>query len=140
MTRGQTPHLKAAFLAAFRQRGIVTHACRASGVDRYTVYHWRRIDPKFEAAFTEAEIESTEVMEDEARRRAVDGVTRLKFDKDGDALTDPRTGELYFETQYSDTLLIFMLKARKPETYREPRQGSAPEGLGAPPDSLAADA
>ena len=139
MTRAQTTHYKAAFLESFRKRGIILAACRETGVTRDTVRFWRTNDPKFEAAYLEAEIESTEVMEQEALRRGVDGLTRKKFDK-GEPLIDPETGRQYVEREYSDSLLMFMLKARKPSTYREPRQGSAPEGLGVPPEAMAADA
>ena len=65
---------------------------------------------------------ATEVLEAEARRRAVTGVRRLKFDK-GQAIIDPETGEPYVELDYSDVLLIFLLKARAPEKYRENQNG-----------------
>lgn len=49
-------------------------------------------------------------MEREAYRRAVDGVEKGVYYK-GDRIAT--------EHEYSDTLLIFMLKARAPEKYRE---------------------
>ncbi len=54
--------------------------------------------------------DGTDRMEDEARRRAVDGVEESVFYQ-GEQVSTVR--------RYSDTLLIFMLKARRPETYRE---------------------
>lgn len=50
------------------------------------------------------------MLEQEARRRAVDGVEDFRLDRDG--------GEHTFR-RYSDTLLIFLLKAKRPDVYRE---------------------
>jgi hypothetical protein len=120
MTRGQTVQLKKAFLEHFRVSGNVLRSCQAAGVTRRAqVYEWQEHDDAFAVAFHQAEIEATEVLEDEARRRAAEGTRRLKFDKDGKALMDPETGDYYIEREYSDTLLIFLLKARAPEKYRD---------------------
>lgn len=89
------------WLDAFRKYGTVTQACRVTGIGRTTVYDRRNADDQFAQAWTEVEDETTEAMEREAYRRAVDG-----FDRNG-------------ERHYSDTLLIFMLKARRPEKYRD---------------------
>lgn len=91
-TQGQSVRLKKGFLDAFRLTGNVTQACSASGVGRSTVYRWQEHDEQFALSFRQAELESTELLEAEAQRRAVSG---------------------------SDTLLIFLLKARAPEKYRE---------------------
>ncbi len=119
MTRGQTAQLKKAFLQDFAKTGNVSESCLNVGIGRRaTVYDWQELDDQFAAGWREAELVSTEVLEAEARRRAVTGVPRLKFDR-GVAVTDPSTGEPYVENEYSDTLLIFLLKARAPEKYRE---------------------
>lgn len=131
MTRQQSQRLKRAFLESFRLCGNVTVASKVVGVERHTVYTWQEHDPAFVIAYQQAEIEATEVLEEEARRRAVDGVERPIY----------HAGKVVGHTrEYSDVLLIFLLKARKPGTYREPRQGSAPPGLGVAPLALAADA
>lgn len=49
------------------------------------------------------------------RRR---GVERPKFGRDGRALVDLRTGSPYVERQYSDALLMCLLRARRPRVYR----------------------
>lgn len=56
-------------------------------------------------------------LEDEALRRAKDGLRRLKFGKDGLPLNDPETNKPYTEYEYSDTLLMFLLKGLLPEKY-----------------------
>jgi hypothetical protein len=93
VTTEQAVHLKKAFLEHFRAHGNVSWACRAVGITRRpTVYEWQEHDDEFAAAFREAEIEATETLEQEAYRRAFQG---------------------------SDTLLIFLLKARAPTKYRD---------------------
>ena len=130
MTETQSARLKRRFLARFAETGNVTDACRAAGIKRRrVVYEWQERDDEFAAEYREAEIIATEVLEIEARRRAVEGLRRLKFDK-GVAITDPETGEPYRELEYSDTLLIFLLKARAPEKYRD---NNGQGGLGQPP-------
>lgn len=119
MTRGQTVHLKKAFLTNFARTGNVTESCENVGIERRaTVYDWQELDDEFAAGWREAEVIAVERLETEARRRAVDGQRRLKFDK-GTAIIDPDTGTPYIELEKSDTLLIFLLKAHAPEKYRD---------------------
>lgn len=101
-----TAHLKKAFLDAFSQTGIVLAAAEAAGVPRRNVYYWLEHDERFALAFRQAEEDSTQRLEREAWRRAADGVEKLSA-----------SGRPY--TDYSDTLLIFLLKARRPERYRD---------------------
>jgi hypothetical protein len=100
---------KPAWLEAFRELGMVSAACKKVDVGRRTVYN-ARVDEDFAAAWDEIEHETTEAMETEAYRRAVEGVSEPVVSA-GKHVTDVQ--------KYSDTLLIFMLKARKPETYRD---------------------
>jgi hypothetical protein len=112
--RSLTREHKARFLAHYRQRGNVTTAAEAVGIDRATVYKWQQGDSRFAAAMAAAEGEATERLEAEAWRRAVDGVERERpiFSR------GKRVGRETIR-EYSDTLLVLLLKARKPETYRE---------------------
>ncbi|HEX6983959.1 MAG TPA: hypothetical protein VF170_01220 [Planctomycetaceae bacterium] len=108
-----------AFLAAYRECGTIAGASRAAEVGRRTHYEWLGSDPAYRAAFADAREEAGELLEAEARRRALDGVRRMKFGRDGKPLIDPGTGEPYVEHEYSDVLLIFLLKGAMPEKYRE---------------------
>lgn len=110
-TRAQTAQHKKAFLEVFRVLGNVSAACRDTGVDRRDVYRWKENDAKFLEAFNDAEAESTELMEREAYRRAVEGVRRPIYSRDGNHIDT-----VY---DYSDTLLMFLLKARAPQRFRE---------------------
>jgi hypothetical protein len=98
------------FLDSFRELGTVSAACIAAGIGRTTAYRWRQADEDFALAWHDLEEDTTDEMEREAYRRAVEGVPEPVFHKGEEIATINR---------YSDTLLIFMLKARKPETYRE---------------------
>lgn len=98
------------FLAAFRDTGLVTEACEVAKVGRSTVYQERQRNEDFALAWADIELETTEAMEREAFRRGVEGVEKPMVSA-GKLVTTVR--------EYSDTLLIFMLKARKPEMYRD---------------------
>ena len=111
----QSARLKRRFLESFARTGNITESCRAAGVQRRaTIYDWQERDEAFAAAFREAELVATEVLEAEARRRAVDGVIQDTPIVHRGSVVAPVT-----ETKYSDSLLIFLLKARAPEKYRE---------------------
>ncbi|MFA5383984.1 MAG: hypothetical protein WC364_04870 [Eubacteriales bacterium] len=109
---------KAAFLAAYSELGNITRAALASNVARTKHYTWLK-DPAYAQAFAEAEEIAIETLEVEARRRAIEGLKRKKFNKNGLPVMDPETKEQYFEHEYSDTLLIFLLKAARPEKYKD---------------------
>jgi hypothetical protein len=114
-THRQLIHLKKTFLEHFAEFGNISAAARHAGIERHSVYNWQEHDNDFAIAFQQAEIASLEIMEGEARRRAVDGVgsQRRVYDNRGNLVDE------YTETKYSDTLLIFLLKARAPEKYRD---------------------
>jgi len=58
-------------------------------------------------------------LEEEAIRRARDGVRRMKFNpKTGEPYIDPETGKPYLEHEYSDNLMLALLKRHFPD-YRE---------------------
>lgn len=101
---------KPAFLEALEQTGMVTEACKVAGVGRRTVYDHRQRDEEFALAWADVEEITTERMEREAQRRAVEGTDKPVFQQ------GVEVGRI---REYSDTLLIFMLKARRPDRYRE---------------------
>jgi hypothetical protein len=107
---GDTNTLKRAWLAAFEVEGTVVLACKVAGVGRTTAYEWRQKDESFALAWADIEEATTEAMEREAYRRAVEGTVKPMVS----------AGKLVTEVkEYSDTLLIFMLKSRRPERYRD---------------------
>ena len=98
------------FLAELARRGIVKDACRAAGIGRKTAYRRKSDDAVFAEAWKDALEDSADVMEREAFRRAVEGVERPVF-QGGEKIGVVR--------EYSDSLLTLMLKANRPNKYRE---------------------
>lgn len=113
---------KRAYLAAFAEMGSICRAAEAAGIARATAWNWEQEDGSdgiaYRKALAVAHKLACEALETEARRRAVEGLKRLKFDK-GEVVLDPTTGEPYVEHEYSDTLLIFLMKGAMPAKYRE---------------------
>lgn len=99
------------FIAYMSEGGHARGACRAARIGRTTAYRYRQSDEDFALAWADAEEESTERLEEEAFRRACEGLKRNKYDAKGNLLCE--------ELVYSDTLAIFLLKARRPEKYRD---------------------
>jgi len=105
---------KAAFLAAYREGNSIKAATAIAGVDRTAVYKWLEADAHFAVAFGLAKQDAVEAFEQEARRRAIDGVKKVRGVYHEGVIVGYQE-----ETEYSDTLLIFMLKGMAPEKYRE---------------------
>jgi hypothetical protein len=91
----RTEQNRLAFLETLSKSGNVTGTCDGLGLGRASLYDWRADDLDFAAAWDAALVRGVEALEDEAIRRAMSG---------------------------SDLLLIFLLKANKPDKYREVRQ------------------
>jgi hypothetical protein len=110
-----------AFLAEFERQHIVTGAAKAAGVGRSTVYERRKADREFATAWADIEERSTELLEREAYRRAAVGTDKPVF-QGGEQVGTIK--------EFSDVLLIFLLKARRPATYREQHkiEHSGPDG------------
>lgn len=84
---------KAKFLSVLRDSGgNVSKSAEAIGIHRQTVYDWHNSDPQFAIEMNDALEAGTDYLEEVAYTRAC---------------------------SVSDTLAIFLLKARRPEKYRE---------------------
>lgn len=82
----------------------------AAGVNRRTIYGWLKTDPKFKDLFEAAHDDALDRLEEEARRRAVEGVLEPVVS----------AGALICHVRkYSDALLITLLKGKRPDTFRE---------------------
>jgi len=113
---------KIAFLAAFAGCGRITKAAKAAGIDPDTHYEWKKTDPDYAKSFDDLRERVTDLLEDEAIRRAMEGVDepqigRVARDTDG-LLTNP-DGSALTVKRFSDTLLVILLKGNRPERYRE---------------------
>jgi hypothetical protein len=101
---------RATFLKALSDGASVQAAAAAAGVTRRTPYNWRESVEGFGDAWDEAEEAGTDALEDEAVRRARDGTEKPVF-QNGREVGRVR--------EYSDTLLIFLLKGRRPGKFRD---------------------
>jgi hypothetical protein len=100
------------FIKALGTCGNITWAATAAGISRQTAYEHKGNDPQFSAAWDEAIDLAVCHLEVEARRRAVEGILKPVF-HGGEKVGSIR--------EYSDTLLIFLLKAANPAKYRDGR-------------------
>lgn len=120
-----------AFLAVLAETASVRHACRGAGIGWTAAYAWKKDDAEFAAEWEAAIDEGVASLEDEVARRAFKGVDKPVFhqgercgewQKDGKRV-DPDTEGAefvpYVIKEFSDLLSIFLLKAHRPERYRE---------------------
>ena len=98
------------FLSAIMQGSSVTQATNLAGVHLTLPYKRRVSDEAFRKAWYDAAEIGTELMEQEAARRAYHGTLKPVFYKGV---------ECGYVREYSDTLMMFLLKGRRPEKYRD---------------------
>lgn len=125
LTRGERTLLtrQGIFLEAFARLGNVSGAARETHILRKSHYDWMQ-DPTYAARFREAEKVAADALIQEARRRALEGTDRPVF-QGGAQVGSVR--------EYSDPLLMFLMKGAMPNVYRE--RYIAPD-----PDAAALDA
>lgn len=140
-----TPERLTAFCAALSETCNVGKACAAIDISRWTAYKWRRDMPDFADAWDEAMRAGVTALEDEAHRRAFEGVEdplvhlgqftylyREARDERGQPILDENGKPVMVPwldakgehkqaavRKYSDTLAIFLLKAHAPTKYRD---------------------
>jgi hypothetical protein len=101
---------RATFLGALEASGNISAAARRAGVGRATAYRHRAGESDFRAAWDEALEVATDALEAEARRRALEGWEEPVF------FNGQECGRV---RKYDSTLLIFLLKAHRPEKFRD---------------------
>jgi hypothetical protein len=89
----------------------VTTAVALAGTSRTRVYELRKNDTAFAAAWDEAEDIATDKLEDEARRRAIEGIGEPLVS--AGKLIRGDDGQPIMVRRYSDNLLLALLKARR---------------------------
>jgi len=105
-----------AFLLALAQTGgRVAEAAKAAGYqDTSAVQKFRRENEEFAEEWEQAVEAGTDMLVDEVVRRAIDGVHEPQYYK----------GEVVgYTLKFSDALLMFQIRARRPEQYRETARG-----------------
>lgn len=102
--------LKSTLLIAYIRTGSLTRACQACSISQQAHRRWLRQDPLYAEAWADAQAALADSLEEEAIRRARDGIERPVF----------QGGlQVGMTTEYSDQLLMFLLKGMRPEKYRE---------------------
>ncbi|HEX8658456.1 MAG TPA: hypothetical protein VF690_13010 [Hymenobacter sp.] len=97
----------------------VSEAATAAGVSRQRAYLVRSQDADFEKDWDVALEIAADGLEEEARRRATGYYLSYKFDARGNPLVHPVTGEPYAERSVSDALLTLLLKAHRPDKFKD---------------------
>ena len=93
------------------EMGVIRRACKVAEVGRQTHYDWMEASPEYRRAFEAEQEDAADNLEAEVYRRAVKGVKKSVGWYKGVAGGQVR--------EYSDVLLMFQLKALRPEKYRE---------------------
>lgn len=106
------------FLAELEKCGNITAACKLAKIDRKAVYRWKP-DPAFLVEYKEALSMGIDAIEDEATRRAFEGVKKPVFQQ------GKRVG---YVQEFSDTLMIFLLKGRRPEIFKDRHELTGKDG------------
>jgi hypothetical protein len=106
-----SPETREKVLDNLRAGMTLKDASEQAGVPRRTVCQWREDDPEFRKQIEAAYDEGTDVLEREAQRRAVEGTEHKFYDKEGNLVNS--------RVEYSDTLMIMLMKGRRPERYRD---------------------
>jgi hypothetical protein len=112
MNAKQRQDAQQAFLASYVQSANILTSCNEIGIDRSLIYYWQEHDEQFMLQFNRADAEANLMIEAEIKRRAIDGWDEPLVS------AGKRVGTV---RKYSDTLLIFLAKARMPK-YREKQQ------------------
>ena len=148
----RTGRWRETFLKLLAESGNATVAATGACIDRQTAYNTRNRDGKFAAQWAEAMEHAADLLEAEARRRAVEGVSepvaqkgqlvQAWADRDGNLLADDVAAALLSSNpemvqrvplmvrRYSDHLLMFLLRGARPEKFRDNARhtGVAAEG------------
>ena len=98
-------------LDAYEVYGTIAKACEVAGVPRSEHYRWLK-GKRYAARFVEAEEQSIQALETEARRRALAGTEKT-------SLVQRQSGGRAHPHVFSDPLMMFLLKAKRPEVYRD---------------------
>jgi hypothetical protein len=105
---------KTRFLEVLAEYGSMSKAAKAAGVSRSKVHRWLEDDEVFGFAYKQSLAAATEGLEEVARERATRGARiERQIWRAG------RLIETVVEYRPSDTALITLLKAQKPDVYRE---------------------
>lgn len=108
------------FCATYAETGNIRRSSEAAGVDYRQYYQWVKRHPDFVEMFSDAQQAAADMLEDEAVRRAREGVRRpVMYRGKQIELYNPvsRKKEPLWEIEYSDVLIMFLLRGFRPQKY-----------------------
>jgi len=101
---------QSAFLQTYTLTANIREAALAAGISRMTHYRWLKRDPTYRKRVDEAANNAFDLLEKEALRRAMVGINEPNYFQ----------GKVVgYTKRYSDNLTMFLLKAARPEKFRE---------------------
>lgn len=107
------------FLAEVSKGAMLSEACATARISKSTAYQARKKDPEFAARFEEAMEASADLLEREAKRRAVEGYDDPVF----------FNGEVVgYRKVYSDQLLALLLRGRRRTVFGDKHEISGSGG------------
>lgn len=112
------------FLKVYAQCGNLTQAAMGAQVDVSVHYKWLN-EPEYQQEFSKAHETALDLLEAEARRRAVEGDDEPVIYQGGlcyERLVNGRKKQIVLKRR-SDNLLMFLLKAGRPEKFRDQWKG-----------------
>ena len=98
------------FLLKLEETASVRRAAKLSKVPRRTVYDWLEKDESFEKEFEKSRQISVYALQDEAVRRAFEGTSKPIYQG------GKKVGTI---REYSDTLMVLLLKGNLPDKYKD---------------------
>lgn len=108
------------FLEGYAKKGTLSGAARYAGIHVSNHHRWIEIDPDYPEQFQAALLEAKELLVEEGRRRALEGVEEptgwYKGEPGG------------FVKRYSDSLLIFLIKGAFPDVYKDRHEHTGKNG------------
>ncbi len=119
LTADQVVEAKGTIVRSLAMRGNVREATDAAGISRTLAYEWRTRDEPFREAWDDSVDEAVDRMEREMWRRGIEGFERP-------VIYQGEITDTYLD--YSDSLLLTLVKGHRPEKYKERREHSTPPG------------
>jgi hypothetical protein len=113
--QGRTRVNKAKFLNCLARDGIVRTAALRAKVAFSQVYEWQRKDPVFIECVKMAEMYASQIVDEEIRNRAMDGIEQVVYDRNGNE------HRFISKDKYSCILLLRQAEALNPDKWRTQR-------------------
>jgi hypothetical protein len=98
--------------------GIIADACKDLNISRTAVYMRKHRDAEFAVAMEKAQDDGIDLLEDEAKRRALDGTEEIIY---------YQGAECGRKRVKSDTMMALLLKGHR-KRYRDKHEISGPDG------------